>query len=90
MKSSRYKQIPIVTRGYLTLAVGTTLLCALDVVSPFSLYFNYTAIAQKYEVTRSSTLLYSNPPQQLQLSAPLPLAWLLMTTLRRSSVRCGD
>lgn len=50
-----YKQIPIVTRGYLTLAVVTTLLCALDVVSPFSLYFNWTAIVYKYEVWRLVT-----------------------------------
>jgi len=50
-----YRQIPIVTRGYLTLAVATTLLCALDVVSPFSLYFNWTAIVNKYEVWRLVT-----------------------------------
>lgn len=50
-----YNQIPIITRGYLTLAVATTLLCALDVVSPFSLYFNWTAIVNKYEVWRLVT-----------------------------------
>ena len=57
----RYKQIPIVTRGYLTLAVGTTLLCALDVVSPFSLYFNWTAIVVKYEVSETHLWLFCAP-----------------------------
>ena len=38
------------TRVYLTLAVITTLLCALEIVSPFSLYFNWNAIVYKFEV----------------------------------------
>lgn len=50
-----YTQIPIVTRVYLTLAVITTLLCALEIVSPFSLYFNWNAIVNKFEVWRLVT-----------------------------------
>lgn len=39
-----YNEIPIVSRVYLTLAFITTAACALDLVSPFSLYFNYKLI----------------------------------------------
>lgn len=48
-------QIPVITRVYLTLALGTTLLCALEIVSPFSLYFNWNAIAYKFELWRLFT-----------------------------------
>jgi len=44
-----------VTRVYLTLAVITTLLCALEIVSPFSLYFNWNAIVYKFELWRIVT-----------------------------------
>ena len=47
----RFFQIPLITRIYLTLALGTTLLCALEMVSPFSLYFNWNAIVYKFEVS---------------------------------------
>jgi Derlin-2/3 len=50
-----YNQIPVVTRVYLTLAVVTTLLCALEIVSPFSLYFNWNAIVYKFELWRILT-----------------------------------
>jgi len=50
-----YNQIPVVTRVYLTLAVITTLLCALEIVSPFSLYFNWNAIVYKFELWRIVT-----------------------------------
>lgn len=50
-----YCAIPIVTRVYLTLAVVTTLLCALEVISPFSLYFNLNAIVYKFELWRIVT-----------------------------------
>jgi hypothetical protein len=41
-----YMETPIVSRIYLTAAVLTTAACALDVVSPFSLYFNLSLITQ--------------------------------------------
>eukprot|EP00658_Telonema_sp_P-2_P067092 TRINITY_DN5602_c0_g1_i6.p1 TRINITY_DN5602_c0_g1~~TRINITY_DN5602_c0_g1_i6.p1 ORF type:complete len:304 (+),score=95.39 TRINITY_DN5602_c0_g1_i6:128-1039(+) len=50
-----YNQIPVITRVYLTLAVATTLLCALEIVSPFSLYFNSNAILYKFELWRLVT-----------------------------------
>lgn len=50
-----YNQIPVITRVYLTCAVATTLLCALEIVSPFSLYFNWNAIVYKFEAWRLVT-----------------------------------
>ena len=35
-----YREIPIVTRCYLTASVLTTVACFFDLVSPFSLYLN--------------------------------------------------
>lgn len=45
-----YMDIPVVSRAYLTLSFLTTAACALDLVSPFSLYFNYTLIVEKAQV----------------------------------------
>jgi Derlin-2/3 len=50
-----YMEIPIVSRAYLTGAFLTTAACALDVVSPFSLYYNYNAIFFEGEVWRLAT-----------------------------------
>jgi Derlin-2/3 len=41
---SWYSEIPIVSRIYLTAAVGTTTACFLDFVSPLTLYYNYDLI----------------------------------------------
>eukprot|EP00960_Hanusia_phi_P003333 97936-Hanusia_phi.AAC.2 len=46
-----YKEIPIVTRCYLTISVLTTAACYFDLISPFSLYLNYRLIFEKYEVS---------------------------------------
>mmetsp|Transcript_10232 Transcript_10232/g.22702 ORF Transcript_10232/g.22702 Transcript_10232/m.22702 type:complete len:80 (-) Transcript_10232:535-774(-) len=37
---SWYMEIPIVSRVYFTLAFATTAACALDFISPFSLYYS--------------------------------------------------
>ncbi|TYZ58255.1 hypothetical protein PybrP1_007932 [[Pythium] brassicae (nom. inval.)] len=50
-----YYEIPIVSRFYLTGALLTTTACALDLVSPFSLYFNFTLIFFKGQVWRLLT-----------------------------------
>ncbi|KAK9819602.1 hypothetical protein WJX72_000162 [[Myrmecia] bisecta] len=50
-----YKQLPIVTRTYVTLAFLTTAGCALEVVTPFNIYFNARLIFQKGEVWRLLT-----------------------------------
>ena len=45
-----YYDIPIVSRLYLTSSFLTTTACALDLVSPFSLYFNFNLIFFKGQV----------------------------------------
>lgn len=46
------KEIPPVTRVYLVVAFLTTSACALDLLSPFALYFSAKLVFQKYEVWR--------------------------------------
>jgi len=50
-----YKQMPIITRSYLTLAFVTTALCALEIISPFSVYFNARLIFRKFQLWRIFT-----------------------------------
>lgn len=50
-----YLDIPIVSRVYFTLCVTTTSLVALDIVSPFSLYYNFSLITEKYQFWRVFT-----------------------------------
>eukprot|EP00271_Cylindrocystis_brebissonii_P020769 TRINITY_DN703_c1_g3_i1.p1 TRINITY_DN703_c1_g3~~TRINITY_DN703_c1_g3_i1.p1 ORF type:complete len:235 (+),score=32.65 TRINITY_DN703_c1_g3_i1:235-939(+) len=50
-----YKQMPIITRSYLTLSFLTTAGCALEVISPFSVYFNARLIYQKFQLWRLVT-----------------------------------
>lgn len=50
-----YNDIPVVSRVYLTLSFLTTAACALDLVSPFSLYFNYNLIVDKGQFWRLFT-----------------------------------
>jgi Derlin-2/3 len=45
-----YWEIPVISRLYLTGAILTTTACALDLVSPFSLYFNFNLIFFKGQV----------------------------------------
>jgi hypothetical protein len=42
--SIRYLEIPVISRLYFTGAFLTTAGCALDIISPFSLYFNFDLI----------------------------------------------
>eukprot|EP00958_Prasinococcus_capsulatus_P013453 scaffold1388_cov390-Prasinococcus_capsulatus_cf.AAC.3 len=50
-----YKQMPVITRSYLTLSFLTTAGCALDIISPFSVYFNARLIFYKFELWRLLT-----------------------------------
>lgn len=50
-----YSEIPIVSRVYLTASFITTAACALDVISPFSLYFNFGLIVYKGQLWRIIT-----------------------------------
>jgi len=54
-----YNEIPIVSKIYLTLSFITTAACALDLVSPFSLYFNYKLIVTKGQVRKALVQSYA-------------------------------
>jgi Derlin-2/3 len=53
--SFRYLEIPVVSRLYLTGAFLTTTACAVDLITPFSLYFNWDLIFVKGQVWRLIT-----------------------------------
>lgn len=50
-----YREMPVVTRTYLTLALLTSAACHFDFISPLHLYFNPVAITQKYQLWRLLT-----------------------------------
>eukprot|EP00741_Cyanophora_paradoxa_P004698 tig00000823_g4560.t1 len=50
-----YRAMPFVTRSYLTISFLTTAACHLELVSPFSLYFNFKLIFHKYQLWRLFT-----------------------------------
>lgn len=52
---SWYMDIPVVSRLYLTGAFLTTTLCAVDIITPFSLYFNWDLIFSQGQVWRLIT-----------------------------------
>ncbi|KAI2513364.1 Derlin-2/3 [Fragilaria crotonensis] len=52
---SWYMDIPVISRLYLTGAFLTTTACAVDLVSPFSLYFNWNLIFSEGQVWRLIT-----------------------------------
>ena len=53
--TSRYMEIPVISRLYLTGAFLTTAACAVDIISPFSLYFNWTLVFTEGQVWRLIT-----------------------------------
>lgn len=52
---SWYMDIPVVSRLYLTGAFLTTAACAVDIITPFSLYFNWDLIFSQGQVWRLIT-----------------------------------
>ena len=50
-----YKEMPVITRTYLTLSFLTTAGCALEFISPFSVYFNFRLIVYKFQLWRLFT-----------------------------------
>eukprot|EP00594_Rhizosolenia_setigera_P021115 CAMPEP_0178980688 /NCGR_PEP_ID=MMETSP0789-20121207/26641_1 /TAXON_ID=3005 /ORGANISM="Rhizosolenia setigera, Strain CCMP 1694" /LENGTH=243 /DNA_ID=CAMNT_0020671141 /DNA_START=79 /DNA_END=810 /DNA_ORIENTATION=- len=52
---SWYLEIPPVSRAYLTCAFLTTAACAVDIISPFTLYFNFDLIFFQGQVWRLIT-----------------------------------
>lgn len=59
---SWYTDIPVVSRLYLTAAIGTTTACFMDLVSPLTLYYNYDLIVHKRQLWRllSSFLFFGS------------------------------
>ena len=52
---SRYREIPVISRLYLTGAFLTTAACAVDIISPFNLYFNWSLVFEGGQVWRLIT-----------------------------------
>lgn len=52
---SWYMEIPVISRLYMTSAFLTTAACAVDIISPFSLYFNFNLIFVQGQVWRLLT-----------------------------------
>jgi hypothetical protein len=50
-----YWSMPVVTRLYFTGCCAVTLLCALDLITPFDVYYNWHAVAQRGQVWRVVT-----------------------------------
>ena len=47
-----YNEIPVISRMYLTAAIGATTACFMDLISPLTLYYNYDLIVQKQQFWR--------------------------------------
>jgi Der1-like family len=54
-RENRYMEIPVVSRIYLTGAFLTTAACAVDIISPFSLYYNWELIVNERQLWRLLT-----------------------------------
>lgn len=50
-----YREVPVVTRAYITLALLTTVACTFEVITPLSLYLNMNLIWNKKQVWRLVT-----------------------------------
>jgi len=50
-----YKNMPLITKAYMSACLATTMAVYLDVVSPIHLFLNYRAIWQQHEVWRLLT-----------------------------------
>lgn len=50
-----YKQMPVITRSYLTLSVLTTVGCALEVISPYHIYLNSDKVIGQFQYWRLFT-----------------------------------
>ena len=45
-----YRELPPITKGYLTVAFAISLSTAVDFISPFALYFNYNLVVHNGQV----------------------------------------
>eukprot|EP00298_Acanthocystis_sp_HF-20_P029450 c832_g1_i1.p1 GENE.c832_g1_i1~~c832_g1_i1.p1 ORF type:complete len:223 (-),score=44.86 c832_g1_i1:146-814(-) len=52
---SWFRELPVITRTYMTLSMLTTLGCGMDLISPFHLYLNFQLIISRFEFWRIIT-----------------------------------
>eukprot|EP00262_Sarcandra_glabra_P010759 TRINITY_DN26181_c0_g1_i1.p1 TRINITY_DN26181_c0_g1~~TRINITY_DN26181_c0_g1_i1.p1 ORF type:complete len:272 (-),score=17.97 TRINITY_DN26181_c0_g1_i1:214-948(-) len=50
-----YKQMPVITRSYLTASIITSVGCSLEIITPYNLYLNPKLIVQQCELWRLIT-----------------------------------
>uniref|UniRef100_A0A7N0TS49 Derlin n=2 Tax=Kalanchoe fedtschenkoi TaxID=63787 RepID=A0A7N0TS49_KALFE len=50
-----YKQMPVVTRTYLTATIVTTIGCSLEIITPYNLYLNPKLVFKNYQFWRLIT-----------------------------------
>ncbi|KAI7844544.1 hypothetical protein COHA_001902 [Chlorella ohadii] len=50
-----WRSLPVITRGYVSLCVISTAACALEIITPFNIYFNAKLIWQQHEYWRLFT-----------------------------------
>ncbi|CAM8903154.1 hypothetical protein QQ045_011257 [Rhodiola kirilowii] len=50
-----YKQMPVITRTYLTATIVTTIGCSLEIITPYNLYLNPKLVFKNYQLWRLIT-----------------------------------
>ncbi|KAE8678380.1 Derlin-2.2 [Hibiscus syriacus] len=51
-----YKQMPAITRSYLTASVVINIGCSLEIISPYNMYLNPTLVVKHYQFWRLVTI----------------------------------
>ena len=49
-----YRNMPLITKSYMTISILTTIAVHLDIVSYLDLYLNYYVVYHKYQVNKHS------------------------------------
>jgi len=74
-----YRETPIITRTYTTLALITTVACTLDIVNPLNLYLNTTLVVEKFQVVLIISSTLCGMPYAVRLSIRCCKVWRLLT-----------
>uniref|UniRef100_A0A2N9ISD6 Derlin n=1 Tax=Fagus sylvatica TaxID=28930 RepID=A0A2N9ISD6_FAGSY len=89
-----YKQMPIITRSYLTAAIVTTIGCSLDIISPYNLYLNPTLVVKQYQLWRLVTnFLYFRKMVSDIINSAVIIYTMISFSLRTSCIsftRCDN
>ncbi|GFH24335.1 derlin [Haematococcus lacustris] len=84
-----YKSLPIVTRTYVTLAFLTTAGCALEIITPYNVYYNTKLIFGKGEVWRLVTNFFFFGQLVQQVTGGRLLPWPQRRFLVDAAAGCG-